>query len=135
MNLALLSPPDCHRERDEKGVVPGFSSEPFCAALCQLKDERGLSFRQLGYMTDLSAGYLNHLSKGTRPVPSNGMLERIARALHVEPAYFKEYRQRYVMDALSASPELLSAVYEALRESPADTGPLSFSYAPSSRGR
>jgi transcriptional regulator with XRE-family HTH domain len=81
-------------------------------------EERGLSYRQLAYKTRLSAGYLNHLSTGARPVPENGVLERIARALHVEPAYFKEYRVRYVIDALSESPALLSAVYEALRESP-----------------
>ena len=30
-------------------------------------EERHLSYRQLAYKTKLSAGYLNHLTKGTRP--------------------------------------------------------------------
>ncbi len=98
--------------------MSGFSSEPFHVSLRRLMDDRGVSYRQLSYMTGLSAGYLNHLSKGRRPAPSNGMLELIARALHVEPAYFREYRVRYVVDSLSESPELLSVVYTTLFKSP-----------------
>ncbi len=91
--------------------MPDFSSAPFPQSLRELMEQRGLSYRQLSYKTKLSAGYLNHLSKGTRPAPSKEVLERIALALHVEPAYFREYRLRYVTECLSASPDLLSQVY------------------------
>ena len=98
--------------------MPGFSSQSFPMSLQRLMRETRLSYRQLAYKTGLTAGYLNHLSKGTRPVPSDAVLERIARALHVEPDYFREYRVRCVMRSLGESPELLSVVYGALFDSP-----------------
>ncbi len=94
--------------------MSGHSSEPFGVAMRRLMGERGLSYRQLAYMTGLSAGYLNHLSKGSRPVPANGTLELIARCLRVEPDHFREYRVRYIMRTLSASPELADVVYGRL---------------------
>ena len=54
-------------------------------------DERQLSYRQLAYKTKLSAGYLNHLTKGTRPVPADPVIAVIAEALRVEPDFFLEY--------------------------------------------
>ena len=44
-------------------------------------EERHLSYRQLAYKTKLSAGYLNHLTKGTRPVPADPVIAVIAEAL------------------------------------------------------
>jgi transcriptional regulator with XRE-family HTH domain len=68
--------------------------ERFPVALKSLMDERHLSYRQLAYMTQLSAGYLNHLTKGTRPVPANHVIRTIATALRVAPDFFLEYRLR-----------------------------------------
>ncbi len=82
-------------------------------AMRRLMEQRDLTYRQLAYLTGLSSGYLSHLTKGARPVPANGHIERIARALHVAPDHFREYRVRYVMETLSASPELAHAVYVA----------------------
>jgi transcriptional regulator with XRE-family HTH domain len=59
-----------------------------------LMEERHLSYRQLAYKTKLSAGYLNHLTKGTRPVPADSVLAVLAEALCVEPDFFIEYRLR-----------------------------------------
>ena len=58
-----------------------FSQERFPLALKGLMDERQLSYRQLAYKTKLSAGYLNHLTKGTRPVPADPVIAVIAEAL------------------------------------------------------
>jgi transcriptional regulator with XRE-family HTH domain len=94
------------------------TSEPFGKALLQLRAERGFSYRQLAYMTGLSAGYLSHLEKGKRTVPANEVLARLARVLHVEVDYFKEYRLRQVLWQLDTFPELLASVYADVCVSP-----------------
>lgn len=91
-----------------------FSQERFPAALKGLMDERQLSYRQLAYKTKLSAGYLNHLTKGTRPVPADPVIAVIAEALHVEPDFFLEYRLRQVADVLDAAPVLADKLYGIL---------------------
>lgn len=42
--------------------------------------------------TSLSAGYLNHLVHGNRPVPSDDVIATLARALGVEADHFQEFR-------------------------------------------
>ena len=88
--------------------------ERFPVALRSLMDERHLSYRQLAYKTQLSAGYLNHLTKGTRPVPADPLIRTIAAALHVEPDFFLEYRLRQVVYLLQGSTELIDALYSIL---------------------
>lgn len=91
-----------------------FSRERFPEALKGLMEERHLSYRQLAYKTRLSAGYLNHLTKGTRPVPADAVIEVIARALCVEADYFLEYRLRQVADVLDQAPVLTDTLYGIL---------------------
>ena len=91
-----------------------FSSEPFGAALEQLMEETGVTYRALAQKAELSAGYLNHLVHGNRPVPADDVIERIADALGVEPAYFREYRLRYITRRLEAMPELIDRLYRRL---------------------
>jgi transcriptional regulator with XRE-family HTH domain len=93
------------------------SSEPFGKTLLQLRAERGFSYRQLAYMTGLSAGYLSHLEKGKRS-PGDEVLAQLARVLHVEPDFFKEYRLRLVLRQLDTLPELLASVYADVCISP-----------------
>jgi transcriptional regulator with XRE-family HTH domain len=97
-----------------KATRPRYSREPFGAALKGLMAERHLSFRQLAYMTQLSAGYLNHLTKGTRPVPADPVIGTIAAALRIEADFFREYRLRQVAEALDSSTQLLDALYGVL---------------------
>ena len=59
-------------------------------------NESGTTYRGLAAKTGLSAGYLNHLVHGNRPVPSNEVIERLAEALDVEPEHFREYRLRVI---------------------------------------
>ena len=47
-----------------------YSEEPFGATIERLMGETGLTYRGLAAKTGLSAGYLNHLVHGNRPVPS-----------------------------------------------------------------
>ena len=88
--------------------------ERFPIALKGLMLERHLSYRQLAYKTKLSAGYLNHLTKGTRPVPADPVVRTIAAALHVEPDFFVEHRMRRVVDFLEGSTRLIDALYSIL---------------------
>ena len=88
--------------------------ERFPAALKGLMEERHLSYRQLAYKTKLSAGYLNHLTKGTRPVPGDQVIRTIAAALRVPPDFFLEYRLRRVVGVLAGSSQLIDTLYSIL---------------------
>ena len=81
-----------------------FSEEPFGPTIERLMDETGVTYRGLAAKTDLSAGYLNHLVHGNRPVPSNDVVARLAGALGVEPEHFREYRLRVITEKLEQLP-------------------------------
>ena len=77
-----------------------FSEEPFGLTTIALMEESGVTYRGLAAKSGLSAGYLNHITHGNRPVPSNDVVERLAKALDVEPAHFLEYRVRVITERL-----------------------------------
>ena len=91
-----------------------FSEESFGPTIEHLMSETGLTYRGLASKTDLSAGYLNHLVHGNRPVPSNDVVARLAGALGVEPEHFREYRIRVITDRLDSMPELVDRLYRRL---------------------
>ena len=91
-----------------------FSDEPFGVTIERLMAETGLTYRGLAAKTDLSAGYLNHLVHGNRPVPSNEVVERLSRALGVEAEHFREYRIRTITERLESMPELVDRLYRRL---------------------
>ena len=91
-----------------------FSEDPFGATIERLMDETGVTYRGLAAKTNLSAGYLNHLVHGNRPVPSNEVIERLAGALGVEPEHFREYRLRVITDRLEQLPAMIDRLYKQL---------------------
>ncbi len=91
-----------------------FSEEPFGTAITHLMTDRNVTYRALASATGLSAGYLNHLVHGNRPVPSEDVIERLAEALGVEPAYFREVRIRVISEGLEQHPELVDRLYRRL---------------------
>ena len=91
-----------------------FSEEAFGATVQRLMDEQGVTYRQLAAQTGLSAGYLNHLVHGNRPVPSNEVVQTLAVALEVEPEHFREFRLRSITERLEAMPELIDRLYKRL---------------------
>jgi transcriptional regulator with XRE-family HTH domain len=93
-----------------------FSDEPFGPTIEQLMDESGVTYRALADKTKLSAGYLNHLVHGNRPVPSDEVMQTLAKALGVEPELFREYRLRVITERLEAMPELVDRLYKRLRK-------------------
>jgi transcriptional regulator with XRE-family HTH domain len=80
----------------------------------RLRGENGVTYRALAAKTGLSAGYLNHLVHGNRPVPSNEVVGTLAKALDVEPEYFREYRLRTITDRLEEMPDLVDRLYKRL---------------------
>jgi transcriptional regulator with XRE-family HTH domain len=92
-----------------------FSEQPFGPSIERLMTETGTTYRGLAVKTGLSAGYLNHLVHGNRPVPSNEVVETLADALDVEPEHFREYRLRLITDRLEQMPELVDRLYRRLR--------------------
>jgi transcriptional regulator with XRE-family HTH domain len=91
-----------------------YSSEPFGQTIEQLMNETGVTYRALASKTGLSAGYLNHLVHGNRPVPSNEVVEQLANALDVDPEHFREYRLRVITDRLEEMPDLVDRLYKRL---------------------
>ena len=91
-----------------------FSTEPFGPTLERLMQEKGVTYRALAEQTTLSAGYLNHLVHGNRPVPSDDIVQRLAKALSVEPEHFREYRLRLITQRLEQMPELIDRLYRRL---------------------
>jgi len=91
-----------------------YASEPFGPAVERLMNETGVTYRALAAKTGLSAGYLNHLVHGNRPVPSNDVVETLARSLDVDPEHFREYRLRLITEKLEAMPELVDRLYKRL---------------------
>ena len=93
-----------------------FSDDPFGETLERLMTENGVTYRGLAAKTKLSAGYLNHLVHGNRPVPSNEIVRSLASALDVEPEHFREYRLRVITDRLEEMPALIDRLYKRLGE-------------------
>jgi transcriptional regulator with XRE-family HTH domain len=77
-------------------------------------NETGITYRALAAKTGLSAGYLNHLVHGNRPVPSNDVVETLAKALDVAAAHFREYRVRVITEKLESMPDLVDRLYRRL---------------------
>ena len=93
-----------------------FSEEPFGPTIERLMGETGVTYRALADKTKLSAGYLNHLVHGNRPVPSNEVVARLAGALGVDPEHFVEVRLRTITERLEAMPEMIDRLYKRLAE-------------------
>jgi transcriptional regulator with XRE-family HTH domain len=91
-----------------------FSEEPFGPTVERLMGDTGHTYRSLAEKTELSAGYLNHLVHGNRPVPSNDVVETLADALGVEPEHFREYRLRVITERLEEMPDLIDRLYRRL---------------------
>jgi transcriptional regulator with XRE-family HTH domain len=91
-----------------------YASEQFGPAVERLMNETGVTYRALAAKTGLSAGYLNHLVHGNRPVPSNDVVGVLAKALDVEAEHFREYRVRVITEKLEAMPDLVDRLYKRL---------------------
>ena len=92
-----------------------YSEELFGPTIEALMAETGTTYRGLADKADLSAGYLNHIVHGSRPVPSDEVIAKLAKALQVEPEHFLEYRIRAITAGLERMPDLVDRLYRRLR--------------------
>ena len=92
------------------------SDEAFGPTVERLMAETGLTYRALADRSGLSAGYLNHVVHGNRPVPATDVLERLAVALGVTPEHFLEVRIRQITARLEAMPERVDRLWRALHD-------------------
>lgn len=92
-----------------------FSEEPFGPTIQRLMSEQSVTYRSLADKTGLSAGYLNHLVHGNRPVPSDDVIEELGKALGIEPEHFREVRIRRIAERLEKMPDLIDRLYKRLR--------------------
>lgn len=92
-----------------------FSEEPFGPTIQRLMGEQNITYRSLADKTGLSAGYLNHLVHGNRPVPSDDVIEELGKALGIEPEHFREVRIRRIAERLEKMPDLIDRLYKRLR--------------------
>lgn len=93
-----------------------FSEEAFGTTIEALMAEVGVTYRELAARTGLSAGYLNHLVHGNRPVPSNDVVKTLAEALGVDAEHFREYRIRVITERLEGMPDLVDRLYKRFSE-------------------
>jgi len=93
-----------------------FSEEAFGPTIEALMAEVGVTYRELAARTGLSAGYLNHLVHGNRPVPANDVMKSLADGLGVDPEHFREFRLRVITERLEAMPDLIDRLYKRLGE-------------------
>ena len=96
-----------------------FSEDSFGPTIERLMGDTGVTYRALADKTKLSAGYLNHLVHGNRPVPSNDVVRTLAESLGVEPEHFREYRLRVITRKLESMPELIDRLYKRFGNSSA----------------
>ena len=93
-----------------------YASDSFGPAVERLMNETGVTYRALASKTSLSAGYLNHLVHGNRPVPSNDVVKTLANALGVDAEHFREYRIRVITERLEGMPDLVDRLYKRFSE-------------------
>jgi transcriptional regulator with XRE-family HTH domain len=91
-----------------------YSDDGFGETIQRLMAETSVTYRALAEKTGLSAGYLNHLVHGNRPVPADDVIAQLAKALGVEPEHFREVRIRRISERLEQMPELIDRLYKRL---------------------
>ena len=83
-----------------------WSTEPFGAALRLALSARRMSFRDLESRSLVPVGNLHDHVSGKRGVPGDDLLRRIAAGVRVEPEYFREWRERRLIEGLRRVPQL-----------------------------
>jgi transcriptional regulator with XRE-family HTH domain len=89
-----------------------FSAAPFRDAVGELMFERGWSQRELADAVGVDPAHVSRLLKrGTRLRATPQLVARVARAFEVEPAYFVEYREWCVVEAVRGNPSLRERLF------------------------
>lgn len=87
-------------------VQPAWSVLPFGEALRVALAFRGMSFRDLESRCLVPVGNLHDHATGKRPPPGDDLMARIAGGLGIAPMFFREWRERRLVEALREHPDL-----------------------------
>ena len=90
-----------------KSESNNFTQKDFADALFKLKKDIGLSYMQIAVKAKLSDTYLINIVNRKNLAPNDGNIEKIAKALGVEPEYFFEYRLRRLINLINDNREYL----------------------------
>lgn len=103
----------------EKIISPSYSMDPVSVSLPELLGSR--SQRAFAARVPIHRRTLQRFIAGTH-VPTQAQLEAMARAGRVSPAYFREWRQLFVAEAMTkifaANPNLSITAYKRLVGAP-----------------
>ena len=83
------------------------TDENFCVAFKDLKEKLNLSLGQIAIKTGLSKSFLSDIMNNKVLPPKDEFIEKIARALGMEPEYFFEYRLRRLTDFINENRDFL----------------------------
>ena len=102
--------------RTDAAPGPEPSSAPFGDALRAAMQARGMSFRELESRCLVPVGNLHDHVSGKRGVPGDDLMRRIADGVGVPPVYFREWRERRLVEALREQPEVALRLWRLLSE-------------------
>lgn len=85
-----------------------YTDKSFHIAFKDLKEKLNLSLGQISIKTGLSKSFLSFIMNNKVLPPKDKFIEKIARALGVEPEYFFEYRLRRLIDFINENRDFLN---------------------------
>jgi len=84
-----------------------YTIKDFYIAFKDLKEKQNLSLGQIAIKTGLSKSFLSDIMNKKVLPPKDEFIEKIDRALGVEPEYFFEYRLRRLNDYINENRDFL----------------------------
>lgn len=85
-----------------------YTIKDFHIAFKELKEKQNLSLGQIAIKTGLSKSFLSDIMNNKVLPPKDEFIEKIAKALKVDPDYFFEYRIRRLNDFIYENRDFLS---------------------------
>ena len=84
-----------------------YTDKSFHIAFKDLKEKLNLSLGQISIQTGISKSFLSDIANNKVLPPKDRFIEKIARALGVDPEYFFEYRHRRLNDFINENRDFL----------------------------
>lgn len=98
--------------------MPVRTNLPFADEVRRLLKERGISLRALAGEAGISQPYLSRLLRQAdyKKTPSLRVAKAVAEAFGLDPDYFSEFREMYVIERIHESPCLRDELYDSLKQ-------------------
>jgi transcriptional regulator with XRE-family HTH domain len=105
------------RDSDNRRMPPPERSNVgFRDELPRLLAERGMSLRALEREVGVTSGHLSRVLRGVDYKTASGDLtRRVAEVLCLQPDYFPEAREAFIVEAIRRNPAVRDRLYDQLR--------------------